>query len=147
MLCTKPRVECLMGTVRHGTMGVVMLLGWDVRDQEDPPKVQLMIFQCILGFLIRIGNYCTVLAFPTKLKPKPVKTSFHAVFPLCIWEHSSVIGEDCECWIFTWKSLPLSSSLFGISERISSVIFIDCVKSWGQLIHKGSFPDLASDQN
>lgn len=43
-------------------------------DQEHPKKVLLMIFQCILGVLIGIGNACTLLAFLTKLKTEAVNT-------------------------------------------------------------------------
>lgn len=140
MLRTGLWVECLMGTVRGGAVVVTTLLGCDVGDQGDLQQARLVTFQCISEALIRTGNCCTVLHFQPKWKQKQFRLKFSC------WKFSSD-RRRCECWIFPWKLLPLSSSLYGTSERIGSVIFSDCVKSWGQRIHKRSSPDLASDHN
>lgn len=40
-----------------------------------------MIFQCILGGLITIGKYCSVLALPAKLKTTVKALFFMLFFP------------------------------------------------------------------
>lgn len=89
MLCTKLCVESLMRTVSRKAMGVIMLQGWAVMDQDHPKKVLLMIFQCILGVLIGIGNACTLLAFLTKLKTEAVNTLVYLLLFPCAFENIS----------------------------------------------------------
>lgn len=145
MLRTGLWVECLMGTVRGGAVVVTTLLGWHVSDQGDLQQVRLVTFQCISEVLI--GNCCSVLHFQPKWKQNQSRLKLSCRFSLVHLRTFTSDRRRCECWIFPWKLLRLSSSLYGTSERIGSVLFSDCVTSWGQWIHKRSSPDLASDHN